>query len=75
MRSNCVIQFVGAQHLAVIPSFQYMGHHFFDVVQVLLRLQRVVDAVVALLVKLGVGNVGVVAEMCAPRGLDQAVRH
>ena len=75
MRSDGMIQLVRTQHFAVIPTFQNLGHHFFYVVEVLLGLERVVHAVVALLIKLSVGDVRVVAEVSSPGCFDQAVRH
>jgi len=54
-------------------------HHLMDdaldVIEALLEFQRVIDPVVALVVELLVVHGGVVLEVRATRGLDEAVRH
>ena len=57
------------------PIAEHLCHYPLNVVEILLRLERVINAVVSLLVKLGIGYVGVVAEMRAARSLNQSVRH
>ena len=52
-----------------------MEHDLLNIVEVLLRLERVIHAVVALLIKLGVGHIGVIAEMGTSGGFDKSVRH
>ena len=70
-----MVELVGAHHFGVVPVFEHFCHHALDVVEVLLRLQGVVNAVVTLLIKLSVWNIWVVAEMGAAGGFDQSVRH
>ena len=55
--------------------FRICGDDALHEVEVRLRLQRVVHAVVAGLVQLDVVHLRVVAEVRAPRGLHQPVRH
>jgi len=59
----------------VIPGVQHLRQHFFHVVEVLLRLDRVVDAVVTLLVKFFIGDCWVDAVVGTARRLDQSVCH
>ena len=75
MLTNLPVQLVGTEHLVRVPIFEHMKHDLLHIIEILLRLQRVVYTVVALLVKLGIGHIGVVAEVGAARGFDQSVRH
>ena len=50
-------------------------HHALHVIEILLGLERVVDAVIASFVKFFVAQVGIVAEMRAPGRFDQSMRH
>ena len=36
--ANHMVQFVGADHVVVVPAFQNLRHHFFHVVEILFRL-------------------------------------
>ena len=75
MLPNHLVELVGAQYLVGVPFRQDPEHDLFHIVQVGLRLQRVVHAVVPLPVELFVGDFRVVAEMGATGGFDQPVRH
>ena len=75
VRADGVVQLVGAHHLVVVPGLEHRRHDFFDVIEVLFRLERVVDAVVALLVKFHVRNFRIGPEVGAPGRLDQTVSH
>ncbi len=75
VRSDGVVQFVRAHHFVVVPSLQHCRHNFFDVIQVLFRLERVVDTVVPLFVEFNVRNFGIGLEVGAPSSLDQTVSH
>src|SRR5579859_3091148 len=66
---------VRAHDIVVVPSLQHGRHVFLDVVKILLGLQRVVDAVITLLVEFLVGNIGIRAEMRSSGRLDQSVGH
>ena len=70
-----VIQLVGAHDVVVVPGFKNGSHDFFDVIEILLGFERVVDAVVALLVEFLVGDFRIGAEVRSPGGLDQSVGH
>ena len=70
MRSDGAVQFVGAHHFFAVPPTEHGVHHAFDVVEVLLGLKRVVDAVVAGFVKFFVAEFRVVAEVGAAGGFD-----
>src|SRR6185437_9384654 len=60
-----VIQLVRTHNFGMVPVLEHLSHNSFNIVKVLLGLERVIDAVIPLLVKLGVRHVGVVAEMGA----------
>ena len=70
-----MVELVGAHHLRVVPVAENLRHHPFHVVEVLLGLKRVVNAVISLLVEFGVRNIWIVLIMRATGGLDKAVRH
>src|ERR1700722_15529249 len=72
---DSVVEFVRAKYFAGVPTLQYLKHHFLYVVQIPLRLQGVVDAVVTLLVEFDVRNFRVVTKMGAPGGFHQPMRH
>src|SRR5208282_131091 len=75
MRSDGAVQLVRAHHFIRIPAAKYGCHHTLHVVEVLLRFERVVDAVVSSLVEFLVAELGIMTEMRAPGRFDQAVRH
>ena len=58
-----------------LVAIKYLRHDLFDVVEILLGLERVVDPVVALLVEFFIRNLRIGAEVRAPGRLYQAVRH
>ena len=75
VRSDGVVQFVGAHHFVVVPRFQHGRHNFFDVIEVLFRLERVVDPVVPLLIKFNIRNFRIRPEVSPPTSLDQTMSH
>ncbi len=70
-----VVQLVGTHDFIVVPGFENRRHHLFDIIEVLLRLEGVVDAVVALLIEFFVRDFRIGAEMRPPGRLDQPVSH
>src|SRR6185369_13544927 len=69
------VELVRAEYFVGVPCLQNLENYFFDVIQVLLRFERVVDSVVPCFVEFFVAQSRVVAKMRAARGFDQAVRH
>src|SRR5882672_12709704 len=51
VRADRPVELVGAHHFAGIPTREYRLHHALHVVEVLLGLERVVDAVVSRLIE------------------------
>jgi len=58
-----------------VPVMEDVLHHLLDGVEIHLRLERIVDAVVTSREKLAVVHFGVVAEMRAACGFDEAMGH
>ena len=70
-----MVQLVRAQTSSCVPGFEHGGHDFFNVVEILLGLERVVDAVVALLVEFLTSTLRIGAKVGLPGGFDQPVTH
>ena len=75
IRSDSVVQLVGAHDFVVVPGFENGRHDFFDVIEILLGLERVVDAVIARSIEFLVGNLRIGAEMRPAGGLHQTMGH
>ncbi len=75
MPADLLIEPPGTHGLNGIPVPEDFFHHQLNVVKVLLRLQRVVDAVVARFVKLNVIHARIVAIVLAAGCFHQSVRH
>ncbi len=73
--SDLAVELVGAQRLIVVPSLVDGADDLLHVVQIGLRLERVIDAVVSGLVQFHIVHLGVVAEVLASGSLDQPVGH
>ena len=72
---DLTIDLVRANDFAVVPSFEDFRDDGLDVIEVRLRLQRVVHAVVAGLIELDIIHLRVVLEVRTPGSLDQTMRH
>ena len=59
----------------MVPVAEHLSHHSFNIVKILLRLQCVVNAVVALLVEFRIGDIRVVLIMRAAGGLNKSMGH
>ena len=70
-----MIQFIRAQHIRLVPIAKNFRHHVLHIVEILLGLQRVINAVVALLIQFSVGDVRVVAEMRPASGFNETMGH
>ena len=66
----CAVQLPRTHNLLRVPLAQHFFHHQFNMVQVLLRLQCVIDAVIARLIQLNVVHSGVIAIVLAAGGFD-----
>ena len=66
---------MGTHHFLRVPARKHRAHNAFHVVEVLLGLERVVDAVVSRLVKFFIAQFRIMPEVGAPGSLDQAMRH
>src|SRR5437868_3710464 len=75
MLAYSMVELVGAEHFTRVPSLQYVEDYALDVIQIRFGLQGVIDPVVTLLVELGIRDVGVIAEVGASSGFNQAMRH
>ncbi len=75
MPANFLVEPPGTHGLNRIPVAEDCFHYQLDVVKILLRLQRVIDAVVARFVELNVVHARIVAIVLAARGFDESVRH
>ncbi len=69
------VQLPRAHDLLRVPLAQNFFHHQLNVVQVLLRLQRVINAVIARFIQLNIVHPWVIAIMFAAGGLNQSMRH
>jgi hypothetical protein len=75
MLTDGVIQPPRAHSFIRVPVAEDLFHYHLDVIEVALRFERVIDAVVPGLVEFFVIHCRVVAVMGLAGGLDQAVRH
>jgi hypothetical protein len=75
MRSDGAVQLIGAHYFVGVPTAEGRRHHALHVVEVLLGLERVIDAVVSCLVEFLVAELGIVAKMRAAGRFDQAMGH
>jgi len=72
---RCAVDFPTAGDVFRLPFVEDVVHYLFDMVEVRLRLQRIINAVVPSLEKFTVTHLGVVAKMENNPQLDQSVRH
>src|SRR5271170_67779 len=74
--SDFAMKLPAADNFVWIPVFQDAVYYFFNVVEIGLRLERIVDAIVTSLKKLVVVHLGgIVTEMRKTGGFDEAVGH
>ena len=64
-----------ARSFFCVPCRENVVHHFFDMIEICFRLERVVHAVVTGVEKFLVAHIGVVAKMGVARCFHQPMRH
>src|SRR2546425_1031914 len=73
--ADAPVNFPTAPNVLRLPFVEDMIHHFFNVVEIRLWLQRIVNAVIPSLEEFTVAHLGVVAEMLITGGFHQTMRH